>query len=65
MKVNNAIRYTDEEVEGTPALVKIDYLKAKGYQFDETLLMDLKQEYTMNDISKYVKFDPRTKRYIC
>ena len=31
MKVNNAIRYTDEEVEGMPTFVKIDYLKAKGY----------------------------------
>ena len=61
MKVNNAIRYTDEEVEGMPTFVKIDYLKAKGYQFDETLLMDLKQEYTMNDISKYVKFDQELK----
>ena len=61
MKVNNAIRYTDEEVEGLPTLVKIDYLKAKGYQFDETLLMDLKQEYTMNDLSKYVMFDQELK----
>ena len=33
MKVNNAIRYTNEEVEGMPTFVKIDYLKAKGYQF--------------------------------
>ena len=61
MKVNHAIRYTDEEVEGLPTLVKIDYLKAKGYQFDETLLMDLKQEYTMNDLSKYVMFDQELK----
>jgi beta-phosphoglucomutase len=61
MKVNNAIRYTDEEVEGMPTFVKIDYLKAKGYQFDETLLMDLKQEYTMNDLSKYVRFDQELK----
>ena len=60
-KVNNAIQYTDEEVEGMPTFGKIDYIKAKGYKFDETLLMDLKQEYTMNDLSKYVKFDQELK----
>ena len=61
MKVNNAIQYTDLEVEGMPTLIKIDYIKAKGYSFDETLLMDLKQEYTMNDLIKYVRFDQELK----
>jgi beta-phosphoglucomutase len=60
-KVNNTIQYTDEEVEGMPTFGKIEHIKAKGYKFDETLLMDLKQEYTMNDLSKYIKFDQELK----
>ena len=61
LAVNPKIEYEDKEVEGLPTFKKIEYLKNKGYVFDEEVLMQTKQKLTMENINEYIKFDQELK----
>lgn len=50
------IKFDDDEIEGLPTPVKINYLRNKGYKLTNDLDI-IKRDYTNNNIHKYIKFN--------